>query len=93
MLILYSSTAKSKKQRRVAAKRKAKLEGAMLASGDLSALMPKVPLQKQSIDLPWNEEGSLEGGLEAVGKREELRKAMRGERRAKIKEANYLKSV
>ncbi|KAL3417513.1 54S ribosomal protein L37, mitochondrial [Phlyctema vagabunda] len=84
---------KSKKQRRVAAKRKAKMEAALLASGDADYLTPKVPLQKQSIDLASNTEGSVEGGFEAVAKREELRKAMRSERRAGIKEKNYLKSV
>ncbi|RDW60283.1 hypothetical protein BP5796_11889 [Coleophoma crateriformis] len=84
---------KSKKQRRMAAKRKAKLEARLLASGDIDSLTPKVPLQKQSIDLASNEDGSVEGGLEAVAEREALRKAMRAERRAGIKEKNYLKSV
>lgn len=69
------------------------MEAALLASGDPEALFPKIPIQKQSIDLPSNEKGTLEGGLEAVEKREELRKAMRSERRAVIKEGNYLKSV
>lgn len=84
---------KSKKLRRKAAKRQRKLEALRIASGDTEALAPKVPIQQQSIDLPSNEEGSLQGGLEAVEKREEVRKAMRAERRAKIKEANFLKGM
>jgi large subunit ribosomal protein L54 len=35
----------------------------------------------------------VDGAVHASDKREELRKAMRKERRAKIKEANYLKSM
>jgi large subunit ribosomal protein L54 len=77
----------------MAAKRQRKLEERLIASGDVEALTPKVPLQQQTIDLPSNEEGSVEGALEAVGKREEVRKAMRGERRAKIKERNFLKTM
>lgn len=61
--------------------------------GDVEALAPKVPLQHQSIDLPSNEEGSLEGALGAVDKRDEVTKAMRAERRKKIKETNFLKSM
>jgi large subunit ribosomal protein L54 len=77
----------------VAAKRQRKLEARLLASGDTEALVPKVPLQQQTIDLPANEEGSVKGALQAVEKREELTKAMRGERRAKIKERNFLKGM
>jgi len=84
---------KSKQLRRAAAKRQRKLEAKMLASGDLSALQPKIPLTQQSIDLPANEEGTVEGALAAEEKRNELRAAMREERKKKIKETNYLKSV
>ncbi len=35
----------------------------------------------------------MSGALEAEKRREELREAMRRERRAKIKETNYLKSM
>lgn len=56
-------------------------------------MAPKVPLQLQTIDLPGNEDSSVKGALEAVEKREELTKAMRGERRAKIKERNFLKGM
>ncbi|EJT73390.1 hypothetical protein GGTG_10231 [Gaeumannomyces tritici R3-111a-1] len=84
---------KSKKQRRAAAKRQRLLEAKMLASGDLSALAPKIPLQQQSINLPGGEDGSVEGAVLAAEKREELRQAMRRERKAKIKESNYLKSM
>ncbi|KAK2073523.1 hypothetical protein P8C59_007804 [Phyllachora maydis] len=84
---------KSKKQRRMAAKRRQQLEAKMLATGDLEALAPKIPLQHQSINLPGREDGGLDDALAAADKREELRKAMRKERRAKIKESNYLKSM
>lgn len=80
---------KSKKQRRIAAKRQRVLEAQVLASGNIEALAPKIPLQQQSINLP----DSPEQAFEAVDKREELRTAMRKERKAKIKEANYLKSM
>lgn len=85
--------AKSKKQRRLAAKRQRTLESQLLAAGDLEALAPKIPLQHQSINLPGSTEGTVEDNLVALQKREELRKAMRKERKAKIKEANYLKSM
>ncbi|CRK27291.1 54S ribosomal protein L37 like [Verticillium longisporum] len=80
---------KSAKLRRKAAKRKAKL----LAEGGIDALAPKVPLFQQSINLPGEEGGSVEDNLMAAGKREELRQAMRSERKRKIKESNYLKSM
>lgn len=86
-------TAKSKKQRRLAAKRQKELEAKLLAEGNHEALAPKVPLQHQSINLPGREGGSLEENIAAAEKRDELRKAMRKERKAKIKEANYLKSM
>lgn len=85
--------AKSKKQRRLAAKRQRLLEEKILKSGDLSALAPKIPLSQQSINLPAKEDGDVKDALEASAKREELRKAMRKERKAKIKETNYLKSM
>ncbi|KAH6845265.1 mitochondrial ribosomal protein L37-domain-containing protein [Chaetomium sp. MPI-CAGE-AT-0009] len=84
---------KSKKQRRAALKRKRVQEARLLASGDLEALVPKVPLQKQTINLPGAEPGNVGQAVEAVEKREELRKAMRKERRAGIKESNYLKAM
>jgi len=65
----------------------------MLASGDTSALQSKIPITQQSTDLPSNEEGTMEGALEAEETRKELRAALREQRRKKIKEANYLKSV
>ncbi len=91
--MLTPFTAKSKKERRRAAKQQRKLEAKLLASGDLSALQPKIPLTQQSIDLPGNEEGTIEGALEADSKRGELRAALREERRKAIKTANYLKSM
>ncbi|KAK3984121.1 mitochondrial ribosomal protein L37-domain-containing protein [Cladorrhinum sp. PSN332] len=85
--------AKSKKQRRLAAKRVRDAQAKLLASGDLEALVPKIPLQKQSINLPAGASGKLEDALAAADSREDLRKAMRKERRQTIKESNYLKSM
>ncbi|KAL2199836.1 mitochondrial ribosomal protein L37-domain-containing protein [Corynascus similis CBS 632.67] len=84
---------KSKKQRRLALKRQRQQEARILASGDLEALVPKIPLQKQTVNLPAAEPGDVAQAIEAVDRREELRKAMRKERRAKIKESNYLKAM
>ncbi|WYZ34889.1 hypothetical protein EsH8_I_001165 [Colletotrichum jinshuiense] len=84
---------KSKKQRKAAAKRQKVLEAKLLASGDVEALAPKVPLPQQSINLPGEKGGDVEHNLHAATKRDELRKAMRKERKAKIKETNYLKSM
>lgn len=64
-----------------------------MAEGNLEALAPKIPLQQQSINMPGNEEGTVAGAVSAVAAREELRKAMRKERKFKIKESNYLKSM
>jgi len=55
-------------------------------------LVPKVPIYEQTIDLPASD-GSLEGAFHAAGVREELTKAMRGKRRADIKEKNFLKAM
>ncbi|KAL1896573.1 hypothetical protein Sste5346_004607 [Sporothrix stenoceras] len=91
---------KSKKQRRMALKRQREMEAKIFESGDLSALAPKIPLQHQTLNLPVGVEGKdgkeatlLEDTLEAASKRKELRVALRKERRAKIKESNYLRSM
>ncbi|KAK1600556.1 mitochondrial ribosomal protein L37-domain-containing protein [Colletotrichum navitas] len=84
---------KSKKQRKAAAKRQKALEAKLVAEGDIEALAPKVPLPQQSINLPGEKGGDVEHNLYAATKRDELRKAMRKERKAKIKESNYLKSM
>ncbi|KAJ3474703.1 hypothetical protein NLG97_g9729 [Lecanicillium saksenae] len=84
---------KSKKQRRLAAKRQKAAEAELLASGNLEALQPKIPLQQQSINLPGEENGTVIDNLTAAEKRQELKLAMRKERKAKIKESNYLKSM
>ncbi|EHA54372.1 hypothetical protein MCOR27_001503 [Pyricularia oryzae] len=84
---------KSKKQRRLAAKKQRALEAQLLASGDLSALAPKIPVQQQSINLPSAEDGSVESAVGAAETREALRSAMRKERKAKIRENNYLRSM
>ncbi|KAF2799112.1 hypothetical protein K505DRAFT_371211 [Melanomma pulvis-pyrius CBS 109.77] len=78
---------KSKKQRRVAAKR---LRKEQLANPGL--LVPKIPIYEQTIDLPAGD-GTVEGAMMAAGAREELRKAMRTKRRATIKENNFLRAM
>ncbi|KAF1951943.1 hypothetical protein CC80DRAFT_480409 [Byssothecium circinans] len=78
---------KSKKQRRLAAKR---LRKEQLANPEL--LVPKVPVYEQTVDLPASD-GSLEGAVKAIEARDGLTKAMRGKRRADIKEKNFLKAM
>ncbi|KAF2750628.1 hypothetical protein M011DRAFT_436948 [Sporormia fimetaria CBS 119925] len=78
---------KSKKQRRLAAKR---LRAAQLANPEL--LVPKIPIYEQTVDLPAGD-GSVEGAVKAADARGELTKAMREKRRANIKEANFLKAM
>lgn len=92
-LLIFKRAAKSKKQRRLALKQQRLQEAKLLESGDLAALVPKIPLQKQTVNLPAAETGDVGQAIEAVGKREELRRAMRKERRAGIKESNYLKGM
>ncbi|KAK5658715.1 hypothetical protein OQA88_1524 [Cercophora sp. LCS_1] len=84
---------KSRKQRRLAAKRRQQQEAKLLASGNLEALVPPVPLPKQSVNLPGSQNGTLEDSIYAAEKREELRKAMRKQRKEGIKESNYLKTM
>lgn len=67
--------------------------GGNSAEAAIAALAPKVPLQHQTINLPANETGTVEGAAVADRGREELRQALRRERRAKIKESNYLRSM
>jgi large subunit ribosomal protein L54 len=55
-------------------------------------LTPKVPTYEQSIDLPAGD-GTVQGAVDAVKAREDLRKAMRVKRRTTIKEGNFLKSM
>ncbi|KAI4723514.1 hypothetical protein E4T48_00065 [Aureobasidium sp. EXF-10727] len=78
---------KSKKQRRVAAKA---LRKQQLLNPE--ALAPKIPLHEQTIDLPAGD-GSLQGAIDAMEARDALTKSMRKNRRAKIKEANFLKAM
>ncbi|PHH89152.1 hypothetical protein CDD83_6584 [Cordyceps sp. RAO-2017] len=84
---------KSKKVRRQAAKRQKAAEAKLMAEGNLEALAPKVPLQHQSINLPGEEGGSVEDNIAAAEARALLKKAMRKERKAKIKESNFLRSM
>ncbi|KAF2204197.1 hypothetical protein GQ43DRAFT_438185 [Delitschia confertaspora ATCC 74209] len=78
---------KSKKQRRIAAKRLRKEQAA-----NPESFMPKIPIYEQTVDLPAGD-GSVEGAFKAAEAREELHKAMRVKRRAAIKEANFLQSM
>ncbi|KXX80104.1 hypothetical protein MMYC01_202860 [Madurella mycetomatis] len=84
---------KSKKQRRLALKRQRQQEERILASGNLEALAPKIPLHKQSVNLTAAEAGDVQQAIAAVDERETLRKAMRKDRKANIKESNYLKGM
>ena len=52
----------------------------------------RVPLYAQSIDLVSGD-GSEEGAIEAQLVRSQLTKSLRQQRRSKIKEANFLKSM
>jgi large subunit ribosomal protein L54 len=74
-------------------KKQREREAKLLAEGGVEALAPKIPIQHQSVNLPGSPDGDIQGALLAAEKREELRKAMRKERKAKIKESNYLKSM
>ncbi|QIW98029.1 hypothetical protein AMS68_003547 [Peltaster fructicola] len=78
---------KSAKQRRIAAKalRKQQLR-------DPNSMVPKVPLYEQTIDI-YAGDGTLEGAARANAARQELTKAMRDQRRNKIKETNFLKTM
>ncbi|KAF9736292.1 hypothetical protein PMIN06_008273 [Paraphaeosphaeria minitans] len=78
---------KSKKQRRLAAKR---LRKEQLANPGM--LVPKVPIYEQTIDLPAGD-GTVDGAVKAGEARGELTKAMRDKRRAAIKERNFLKAM
>ncbi|TKA82622.1 hypothetical protein B0A55_01362 [Friedmanniomyces simplex] len=79
--------AKSKKQRQKAAKA---LRKTQLLNPE--ALVPKVPLYEQSVDLPAGD-GTLEGAMEAGEARRALNQAMRDQRRKKIKEDNFLRGM
>lgn len=80
---------KSKKQRRAAAKA---LRKQQLLNPE--SLAPKIPLHEQTIDLPsGGKNSSFESNLDASSARSQLTKSMRTQRRAKIKEANFLTSV
>lgn len=74
-------------------KRKRALDAKLLAEGNIEALEPKIPLQHQSINLPGDENGTPEQNQAAAQARHDLKRAMRTERKAKIKERNYLQSM
>jgi len=81
------SVAKSKKQRRLAAKA---LRRQQALNPDM--LEPKIPMYEQSIDLPAGDV-TLAGNKDALNARGELTHAMRKHRRSKIKEGNFLKAM
>lgn len=85
--------AKSKKVRRAAQKAQREIEKNLKAEGNVGALEPKVPLHQQSIDLPSNERGTVKGAMVSKKAIKDVTVAMRQERRAKIKEGNFLKGV
>ncbi|KAI9694612.1 MAG: hypothetical protein M1822_000228 [Bathelium mastoideum] len=81
--------AKSKKQRRIAAKEQRKK--ALL---NPESMAPKVALHEQTIDLPSGDaDGTMEGALAAIEARGELTRAMRAKRRSGIKEHNFLRAM
>lgn len=84
---LGDSYSKSKKERRKAVRAALKA-----AKANPKSLVPKVPIEHQSIDLPAGN-GTIAGALEAVEAREEIRGALRIGRRKKIKEGNFLKAM
>jgi large subunit ribosomal protein L54 len=85
MLLLTLLTAKSKSKRQAAKK-------ARNIAGSADHTTRKVPIYEQSIDMPVGD-GTVEGAMLAETARQELRKAMRGKRRATIKETNFLKTM
>lgn len=90
---LEDEFSKSKKKRKAALRKKRAMEAELMAEGNLEALAPKVPIPEQSVNLPGREGGSLEENLEALKARDQLTRAMRIDRKAKIKERNFLKSM
>lgn len=79
---------KSKKQRREAAKKARK--DALLHP---ESLMPQLPIHHQSIDLPSNQEKTVEGARLAMETRDSITKELRKQRRKDIKEDNYLRTM
>lgn len=80
-------TAKSRKQRRLAAKKLRKQ-----AAANPEGMVAKVPVQEQSVDL-WAGDGTVEGAVRAEGGRREVTRALRGVRRRGIKEGNFLRGM
>ena len=79
--------AKSKKQRRLAAKA-ARAKGGAAIDGEGAR---KVPLHEQSVDLPAGI--GDEDGEKGTRAREDLRASMRDARRKKIREGNFLRGM
>ena len=95
IILLIVRTAKSKKQRRIAAKAERK---ALKANPNLAFAAPKVPFDQQSIDLPAatpsaQDVGESEAQKVAREARESLTGVMRKSRRKSIKESNFLKAM
>ena len=86
-LLLRSIIAKSKKQRRLAAK-----AARALNSGSHSTQHTvKIPLEEQSIDLPGGI--GMQEAMQGEAARDELHAAMRKARRRRIKENNFLRGM
>ena len=88
-------TAKSKKQRRIAAKAERK---ALKTNPSLAFAAPKIPLDQQSIDLPAatpsaQDTSESEAQKTAREARETLTGVMRNSRRKSIKQSNFLKAL
>ena len=86
-MLIQPNTAKSKKQRRLAAK----VERTRFSESNNATQVAQVPLEEQSIDLPAGMD--IEQGSVAFEARQELNAAMRRARRKKMKETNFLKGM
>lgn len=78
----------SKRQSKKMAKRAAKMAGMT----DLDASREAIPINEQTIDMPVGE-GTLESVADAIRTARDLTKSLRAQRRATIKENNFLKTM
>lgn len=59
---------------------------------DLDASLEAIPINEQTIDMPVGE-GTHESVADAIRTARDLTKSLRAQRRATIKEANFLKTM
>lgn len=91
----FFATAKSAKQRRIAAR----VARRSASTSTPESQAPPVPLHEQSIDLPsapqnrFGRDVDVQAGVRAQEAREELTASMREKRRKSIKEANFLRGM